>query len=116
MATAWSKLRLEASIEAPPLANKRTRSPSKPRITGRLALGPKPLVATPGKPSSVSPKVDARRSNKPSPANTLAAWLPTSRPSGLPVMKTAGASWAHAGATNEAAQSKRAAKANGRGK
>ena len=39
--TAWSKLRLEASNEAPALLSMRTRSPSRPRITGRLAFGPK---------------------------------------------------------------------------
>jgi len=39
--TAWSKLRLEASSAAPALLSTRMRSPSWPRITGRLAFGPK---------------------------------------------------------------------------
>ena len=39
--TAWSKLRLDASSEAPALLSTRTRSPSRPRITGRFAFGPK---------------------------------------------------------------------------
>lgn len=87
-ATAWSKLRLDASTEAPLLSSKRTRSPSRPRITGRLALGPKPLAATPGRPSSVSPSVAPRRSIRPLPDRLVTACAPGSRPSGLPVMTT----------------------------
>ena len=86
MATAWSKLRLDASTEAPPLSSRRTRSPSSPRITGRPALGPNQVLATPGRPSSVSPSVLLRRISRPSPASTLAGWVPTSRCKGLPVM------------------------------
>ena len=40
-ATAWSGLRPERSCEAPPLLSMRMRSPSKPRMMGRPALGPK---------------------------------------------------------------------------
>ena len=39
--TAWSKLSADASKEAPALFMMRMRSPSCPRMIGRLALGPK---------------------------------------------------------------------------
>ena len=57
MATAWSAENDETSKLAPPLVMMRTRSPSKPRITGRLELGPKLLELIPGKSFNVSPKV-----------------------------------------------------------
>ncbi len=88
MATAWSKLRLLASKEAPPLSSMRTRSPSRPRITGRLAFGPKPVAETPGRPSSVSPSVAARRSARPLPDSTDAGCKVRSLPNGLPVITT----------------------------
>ena len=88
MATAWSKLRLDASADAPPLSSRRMRSPSSPRITGRLACGPKPVAETPGRPASVSPSVPARRMASASPASTLLGWARLSLPSGLPVITT----------------------------
>ena len=48
IATAWSKLRFDASVAVPPLSSRRMRSPSRPRMTGRLDCGPKPLADTPG--------------------------------------------------------------------
>ena len=86
--TAWSKLRLDASTDAPPLSSMRTRSPSRPRMMGRLLCGPKPVAEMPGRPSSVSPSVPAPRSVRPSPDSTVTGWARLSRPSGLPVMTT----------------------------
>ena len=59
--TAWSKLKPETSIFAPLFCNMRMRSPSIPRMVGLPTLGPKELLAIPGKLSKVSPSVDPRR-------------------------------------------------------
>ncbi|MCY1290339.1 hypothetical protein D9M70_394780 [compost metagenome] len=66
------------------------RSPSRPRITGRLALGPKYVDDTPGSLSSVSPSVLAWRTASASPPSveTGATMSFSSLPSGLAVTTT----------------------------
>ena len=66
------------------------RSASRPRITGRLALGPKPVEETPGRPSRVWPSVLPWRSVKASPCSALAGATISlsSLPSGLAVTTT----------------------------
>src|SRR5574343_1741768 len=63
------------------------RSPSWPRITGRLEDGPNQVPATPGRPSRVSPRVPARRRLKASPVSTVPG-VARLRPRGLPVTTT----------------------------
>ena len=53
---AWSGESAEASIIPTPLVSTITRGPARPRITGRLAPGPKKVERTPGKPDRTSPK------------------------------------------------------------
>ncbi len=68
----------------------RTRSASKPRITGRDALGPNWVAVTPGMPLSVSPKVLSRRklSSRPFRTDTGTTNSSDPTPSGLPVTET----------------------------
>ena len=73
-----------------PFCMMRTRSASKPRMTGRDALGPKLLAATPGRLFKVSPRVASRLRDNSRPLNmetgkTMASEL---TPSGLPVTAT----------------------------
>ena len=55
-ATWWSGESALASIMPTPLVSTSTRGPAKPRITGRLAPGPKKVERTPGRPFSTSPR------------------------------------------------------------
>lgn len=55
--SAWSGLVAEASIVFIPFCKMRTRSPSRPRMIGRLAAGPKYELLTPGIRANVCPKV-----------------------------------------------------------
>ena len=55
MVTAWSAEVLDASIEPIPSISTRTRSPWKPRSTGREAPGAKQVADTPGSLASISP-------------------------------------------------------------
>ncbi len=71
--TAWSALSVEASIISVPSDRTRTRAPSIPRITGRLAPAPNELPRTPGMFLTVSPKVAWRSINNCEPSNTAEA-------------------------------------------
>src|SRR5687767_13698771 len=64
------------------------RSPSWPRITGRLELGPKYLDETPGRPCSVSPSELPRRSTSLSPERIEYGAATSPLDSGLPVITT----------------------------
>lgn len=75
---------------APPFCRMRTRSPSCPRMAGRPALGPKYELATPGRPSSVAPRVADWRRRSASPVSTVAGATMSLSPSGLPVTTTVG--------------------------
>ena len=92
--TAWSKLNDEASRTPTPFCIIRTRSASRPRITGREALGPKCVAATPGIPFRVSPKVLSRLSDSSRPLNIETGITSASEatPSGLPVTGIVGKS------------------------
>ena len=70
IATAWSTLVLEASRLPMPSVSTRTRSPWKPRSTGREALGPNEVAETPGWRASVSPIVGRRSRVSSSPLTT----------------------------------------------
>ena len=70
----------------------RTRSASKPRITGRDAFGPKLVWLTPGIPFKVSPKVAPRFNDNSRPLSTdtgITSWSEET-PRGLPVKGTGG--------------------------
>src|SRR5690606_22036862 len=60
----------EASIRAEPSVRTFTRGAVWPRITGRLAPPPKVSELIPGRPVSVSPRVDCRRWTSSSPRST----------------------------------------------
>ena len=75
---------VEASCTSEPSDSTFTRGPSMPRMMGRLAPAPKWLERMPGSPSSVSPRVAARRSTSASPSSTVTgvviSLLPRARP------------------------------------
>ena len=70
IATAWSTLVLDASRLPMPSVSTRTRSPWKPRSTGREALGPNEVAETPGWWARVSPIVGRRSRVSSSPLTT----------------------------------------------
>ena len=57
MATAWSLLEADTSSAPIPSVRISSRSPDRPRSTGRATFGPEPEVETPGCFASVSPMV-----------------------------------------------------------
>ena len=69
--TAWSTLVLETSKLPMPSVSTRTRSPWKPRRTGREALGPNDVADTPGWRASVSPIVGRISRASSSPLTTV---------------------------------------------
>ena len=71
--TAWSALSVEASNMSAPSVRTRTRAPSIPRITGRLAPAPNELPRTPGIFLRVSPRVAWRWNNSCEPSSTSEA-------------------------------------------
>ena len=75
-----------------PFCRMRTRSPSRPRITGRLALGPKYVAPTPGRWLMVSPRVPAARSLSCASSSTETGGASSNRllRRGLPVTVTSG--------------------------
>ena len=72
----------------------RTRSASKPLMTGRDAFGPNWVAVTPGIPFNVSPIVPSRRRLNSRPFSTVTGTTSSSEPTpnGLPVTDTAGKS------------------------
>ncbi len=85
MATAWSSDRPEASSVGSPSVSTSTRSPPRPRMTGREAPGPKYVECTPGSPATVSPMVEASLSASSSPVSTVADCAVLLRPSEIGV-------------------------------
>ena len=80
IATAWSTEVFDTSKLPIPSVSTRTRSPCRPRSTGREALGPKLVADTPGWRASVSPMVGRSSRVSFSPLSTLvpdrmSAWL-----------------------------------------